>query len=148
MVKSMNPDLLNPREVYIGRLKSKISSLENIISEFKKYDQKRKDYYKDLAVRVGELGSELAEYQDLEDPTGRLQAKIKAQRNTIRSLQAILNIKDEEFPEDMDLVSAKNEIKKLKGQVETLTKTNSHLRNSISELCYKLNKNEFNTTIS
>ena|GEM_PF-4614855 len=140
MVKSMNPDLLNPTQVYIGRLKSKINTLENTIAEFKKYDKKRKDYYKDLAIRVGELESELAEYKDLEDPTGKLQNKIKMQRNTIRSLQAILNIRNEEFPEDMDLISAKNEIKSLKEKVETLTKTNSHLRNSVSELCYKLNK--------
>lgn len=136
----MNPDLLNPTQVYIGRLKSKINALENTIAEFKKYDKKRKDYYKDLAIRVGELESELAEYKDLEDPTGKLQNKIKMQRNTIRSLQAILNIRNEEFPEDMDLISAKNEIKSLKEKVETLTKTNSHLRNSVSELCYKLNK--------
>jgi len=136
----MNPDLLNPTQVYIGRLKSKINTLENTIAEFKKYDKKRKDYYKDLAIRVGELESELAEYKDLEDPTGKLQNKIKMQRNTIRSLQAILNIRNEEFPEDMDLISAKNEIKSLKEKVETLTKTNSHLRNSVSELCYKLNK--------
>lgn len=140
----MNPDLLNPVQVYIGRLKSKINTLENTIAEFKKYDKKRKEYYRDLAIRVGELESELAEYKDLEDPTGKLQNKIKMQRNTIRSLQAILNIKNEEFPEDMDLISAKNEIKSLREKVEVLTKTNNHLRNSISELCYKLNKNETN----
>lgn len=136
----MNPDLLNPTQVYIGRLKSKINTLENTIAEFKKYDKKRKEYYKDLAIRVGELESELAEYKDLEDPTGKLQNKIKMQRNTIRSLQAILNIKNEEFPEDMDLISAKNEIKSLREKIEVLTKTNNHLRNSVSELCYKLNK--------
>lgn len=135
----MNPDLLNPTQVYIGRLKSKINTLEKTIAEFKKYDKKRKEYYKDLAIRVGELESELAEYKDLEDPTGKLQNKIKMQRNTIRSLQAILNIKNEEFPEDMDLISAKNEIKSLREKVEVLTKTNNHLRNSVSELCYKLN---------
>lgn len=140
----MNPDLLNPTQVYIGRLKSKISTLENTITEFKKYDKKRKEYYKNLAIRVGELESELAEYKDSEDPTGKLQNKIKMQRNTIRSLQAILNIKNEEFPKDMDLISAKNEIKSLKEKVEVLTKTNSHLRDSVSELCYKLNKNEIN----
>lgn len=135
----MNPDLLNPTQVYIGRLKSKINALENTIAEFKKYDKKRKEYYKDLAIRVGELESELAEYKDLEDPTGKLQNKIKMQRNTIRSLQAILNIKNEEFPEDMNLISAKNEIKSLREKVEVLTKTNNHLRDSVSELCYKLN---------
>lgn len=138
----MNPDLLNPTQVYIGRLKSKIKTLENTIAEFKKYDKQRKEYYKNLAIHVGELESELAEYHDSEDPTGRLQNKIAAQRKTIRSLQAILNIRNEEFPEDMDLISAKSKIKSLREEVEVLTKTNNHLKNSISELCYKLNKNE------
>ena len=63
----MNPDLLDVTSVYIGRLKSKIGSLEKTINKFKKYDEERKQYYKDLAIRVGELESELSEYQDKED---------------------------------------------------------------------------------
>lgn len=139
MVKSMNPDLLNPTQIYIGRLKSKINSLNNTIAEFKKYDKKRKKYYEDLAIRVGELESELAEYRDAEDPSGFLQRKLKNQRDSIRTLQALLNIKDTEFPEDMDLVKAKNEIKVLNNKLKSLTESNKHLKNSVSELCYKLN---------
>ena len=48
MVKSMNPDLLDVTSVYIGRLKSKIGSLEKTINKFKKYDEERKQYYKDF----------------------------------------------------------------------------------------------------
>ena len=38
MVKSMNPLLLDPVRVYVGKLKSTIQSLEHKVDNFKKYD--------------------------------------------------------------------------------------------------------------
>ena len=135
----MNPDLLNPVQVYIGRLKSKIHSLENSISHFKKYDKNRTKYYKDLVTRVGELESELEEYYKVADPTRYFCDKVEAQRTHIRHLQSVLELRGEEFPQDMDLVRAKHEIKSLRDKVKVLTDTNRRLKDSVSELCYKLN---------
>ena len=135
----MNPDLLDVTSVYIGRLKSKIGSLEKTINKFKKYDEERKQYYKDLAIRVGELESELSEYRDKEDPTGKLQRKVSEQRKRIKQLEALLSIKDKEEVKDIDLVLAKSQIIKLKKQVNTLTKQNKHLKDTVSDLIYKLN---------
>ena len=139
MVKSMNPDLLDVTSVYIGRLKSKIGSLEKTINKFKKYDEERKQYYKDLAIRVGELESKLSEYQDKEDPTGKLQRKVSEQRKRIKQLEALFSIKDKEEVKDIDLVLAKSQIIKLKNQVNTLTKQNKNLKDTVSDLIYKLN---------
>ena len=139
MVKSMNPDLLDVTSVYIGRLKSKIGSLEKTINKFKKYDEERKQYYKDLAIRVGELESKLSEYQDKEDPTGKLQRKVSEQRKRIKQLEALFSIKDKEEVKDIDLVLAKSQIIKLKKQVNTLTKHNKNLKDTVYDLIYKLN---------
>ena len=139
MVKSMNPDLLDATSVYIGRLKSKIGSLEKTLNKFKKYDEERKQYYKDLAIRVGELESELSEYQDKEDPTGKLRRKVSEQRKRIKQLEALFSIKDKEELKDIDLVLAKSQIIKLKNQVNTLTKHNKNLKDTVSDLIYKLN---------
>lgn len=139
MVKLMNPDLLDTTSIYIGRLKSKIGSLEKTINKFKKYDEERKQYYKDLAIRVGELESELSEYQDKEDPTSKLQRKVSEQRKKIKQLEALFSIKDKEELKDIDLVLAKSQIIKLKNQVNTLTKQNKNLKDTVSDLIYKLN---------
>lgn len=140
MVKSMNSDLLDTTSVYIGRLKSKIGSLEKILNKFKKYDEERKQYYKDLAIRVGELESELSEYQDKEDPTGKLQRKVSEQRKKIKQLEALFSIKDKEELKDIDLILAKSQIIKLKNKINTLTKQNKSLKDTVSDLIYKLNK--------
>lgn len=39
----------------------------------------------------------------------------------------------------MDLVRAKHEIKSLRDKVKVLTDINRRLKDSVSELCYKLN---------
>ena len=57
MVKSMNPLLLDPVRVYVGKLKSTIQSLEHKVDNFKKYDANRKVYYSKAMQRLGELES-------------------------------------------------------------------------------------------
>ena len=84
---SMNPDLLDPREVMIGRLKSKIEA-------FKKYDEERKSYYREALIKLGELESLI----DESDPERKLRDKIKNQKKVIQSLQAKLVIKNVDFP--------------------------------------------------
>ena len=135
MVKSMNPLLLDPVRVYVGRLKSKIQSLEYKIDNFKKYDANRKVYYSKAMQRLGELES----WIDESDPEFKLRSKIQSQKQTIANLSAVIRASKLEVPEDFDLAKAKVKILELQKEVETLTKQNTNLKTSVSELVYKLN---------
>lgn len=135
MVKSMNPLLLDPVRVYVGRLKSKIQSLEHKVSNFKEYDAQRKVYYSKSMQRLGELES----WIDETDPEFKLRSKIQSQKQTIANLNAVIRASKLEVPEDFDLDKAKVKILELQKEVETLTKQNTNLKASVSELVYKLN---------
>lgn len=135
MVKSMNPLLLDPVRVYVDRLKSKIQSLEHKIDNFKEYDANRKVYYSKAMRRLGELES----WIDESDPEFKLRSKIQSQKQTIANLSAVIRASKLEVPEDFDLAKAKVKILELQKEVETLTKQNTNLKTSVSELVYKLN---------
>ena len=135
MVKSMNPLLLDPVRAYVGRLKSTIQSLEHKINNFKEYDAQRKVYYSKSMQRLGELES----WIDETDPEFKLRSKIQSQKQTITNLSAVIRASKLEVPEDFDLAKAKVKILELQKEVETLTKQNTNLKTSVSELVYKLN---------
>ena len=135
MVKSMNPLLLDPVRVYVGKLKSTIQSLEHKINNFKEYDAQRKVYYSKAMQRLGELES----WVDESDPEFKLRDKIQSQKQTITNLSALIKASKLEVPEDFDLAKAKVKILELQKEVETLTKQNANLKTSVSELVYKLN---------
>lgn len=127
MVKSMNPLLLDPVRVYVGRLKSKIQSLEHKISNFKEYDAQRKVYYSKSMQRLGELES----WIDETDPEFKLRSKIQSQKQTIANLNAVIRASKLEVPEDFDLDKAKVKILELQKEVETLTKQNTNLKRNL-----------------
>lgn len=135
MVKSMNPLLLDPVRVYVGKLKSTIQSLEHKVNNFKEYDAQRKVYYSKAMQRLGELES----WIDESDPEFKLRGKIQSQKQTITNLSALIKASKLEVPEDFDLAKAKVKILELQKEVETLTKQNTNLKTSVSELAYKLN---------
>ena len=135
MVKSMNPLLLDPVRVYVGKLKSTIQSLEHKIDNFKEYDAQRKVYYSKSMQRLGELES----WIDETDPEFKLRSKIQSQKQTIANLNAVIRASKLEVSEDFDLAKAKVKILELQKEVETLTKQNTNLKTSVSELVYKLN---------
>ena len=135
MVKSMNPLLLDPVRVYVGKLKSTIQSLEHKIDNFKKYDANRKVYYSKAMQRLGELES----WIDESDPEFKLRGKIQSQKQTITNLSALIKASKLEVPEDFDLAKAKVKILELQKEVNALTKQNTSLKASVSELVYKLN---------
>ena len=135
MAKSMNPLLLDPVRVYVGKLKSTIQSLEHKVDNFKKYDANRKVYYSKAMQRLGELES----WIDETDPEFKLRGKIQSQKQTITNLSALIKASKLEVPEDFDLAKAKVKILELQKEVEALTKQNTSLKASVSELVYKLN---------
>ena len=135
MVKSMNPLLLDPVRVYVSKLKSTIQSLEHKVDNFKKYDANRKVYYSKAMQRLGELES----WIDETDPEFKLRGKIQSQKQTITNLNALIKASKLEVPEDFDLAKAKVKILELQKEVNALTKQNTSLKASVSELVYKLN---------
>ena len=135
MVKSMNPLLLDPVRVYVGKLKSTIQSLEHKVDNFKKYDANRKVYYSKAMQRLGELES----WIDETDPEFKLRGKIQSQKQTITNLSTLIKASKLEVPEDFDLAKAKVKILELQKEVKALTKQNANLKTSVSELVYKLN---------
>ena len=135
MVKSMNPLLLDPVRVYVGKLKNTIQSLEHKVDNFKKYDANRKVYYSKAMQRLGELES----WIDETDPELKLRGKIQSQKQTITNLSALIKASKLEVPEDFDLAKAKVKILELQKEVKALTKQNTSLKASVSELVYKLN---------
>lgn len=135
MVKSMNPLLLDPVRVYVGKLKSTIQSLEHKVDNFKKYDANRKVYYSKAMQRLGELES----WIDETDPEFKLRGKIQSQKQTITNLSTLIKASKLEVPEDFDLAKAKVKILELQKEVNALTKQNTSLKASVSELVYKLN---------
>ena len=130
----MNPLLLDPVRVYVGKLKSTIQSLEHKVDNFKKYDANRKVYYSKAMQRLGELESWIDEV----DPEFKLRGKIQSQKQTITNLNALIKASKLEVPEDFDLAKAEVKILELQKEVETLTKQNTSLKASVSELVYKL----------
>lgn len=131
----MNPLLLDPVRVYVGKLKSTIQSLEHKVDNFKKYDANRKVYYSKAMQRLGELES----WVDEVDPEFKLRGKIQSQKQTITNLSALIKASKLEIPENFNLVKAEVKILELQKQVETLTKQNTNLKATVSELVYKLN---------
>lgn len=128
MVKSMNPDLLDPKEIIIGKLKSKIEA-------FKKYDKERQAYYKNALIRLRELES----YFEEVDAGGSLRGIINRQRRELSRLLTLLKYSRIEDIPDVDLPKAIIEIDSLRSQ---LTKANAKIvrqQKSINDLIYKLN---------
>ena len=94
----------------------------------------------DALIKLGELESLI----DESDPERKLRDKIKNQKKVIQSLQAMLIIKNVDFPEDMDLTIAKGKITELKLKINELTSQLNKHKRTISDLVNKLIKYEVN----
>lgn len=125
MVKLMNPDLVTPTDLIIGKLKSKIQSLQDELQKFKEYDEERKAYYKDALQRLGELESLV----DEQDPAGKLRRRVKAQKGQIDTLQKLWKIArtSPEIPKDFDKAAAITENADLKALNKKLSQKNRQL---------------------
>lgn len=123
----LNKDLVDPKDFKIGQLKAEIEA-------FKKYDEKRKAYYKDALIRLGELESLI------DDPKEKLRKKFKEQRKTIAQLQLAIQAQKIEIPENMNLVKAVVEIDMLQKQLAKARREINLHQKTISELIYKLNQ--------
>lgn len=130
----LNENLLTPEEIEIYKLRKKISKLEKTIQDFKEYDLKRKEYYKDLEIKVGQLESYIEEIED-SSKILELNKKYKEQLTILNKkvyLNKIAELSDEEINDLYDN-------KTLKTQLENRNSEIKRLREANSQLIFKLN---------
>ena len=131
----LNEDLLTLDEIEIYKLKKKVSKLEKIIQDFKEYDLKRKEYYKDLEMKVGQLESYIEEIEDASKIL-ELNKKYKEQLTILNKkvyLNKIAELSDEEIVNLYDNKTLKEQLEKRDSEIKRLRETNS-------QLILKLNK--------
>lgn len=131
----LNENLLTLEEIEIYKLKKKVSKLEKIIQDFKEYDLKRKEYYKDLEIKVGQLESYIEEIEDTSKIL-ELNKKYKEQLTILNKkvyLNKIAELSDEEIVNLYYNKTLKEQLKKRDSEIKRLREANS-------QLILKLNK--------
>lgn len=125
----LNENLLTLEEIEIYKLKKKVSKLEKIIQDFKEYDLKRKEYYKDLEIKVGQLESYIEEIEDTSKIL-ELNKKYKEQLTILNKkvyLNKIAELSDEEIVNLYDNKTLKEQLKKRDSEIKRLREANSQL---------------------
>lgn len=129
-------------EIYISKLLARINNLEKKIEEFKEYDKKRSEYYKESMVKLGQLESFVEEVCE----TNNLASKLKVYKDTIKVynkrifLDKIAQLSDLEVVSTYDKIFYESKIENLQRDIKILRKNNESL---ILELC-KLRSKEQN----
>lgn len=130
----LNEDLISPHEVEIAKLKK-------IISDFKKYDEERKKYYKESMIKLGELQSYI---EELENNTiiPKLKDKIQNQAKELNSLQNKLYIYESIKNNKIKIENINNTYKYINALnlLDIRNKEVKNLRNTVKDLICKLNK--------
>lgn len=132
----LNEDLLTPNEIEVYKLKKKISKLEKIIQDFKEYDAKRKEYYKDLEIKVGQLESYIEEIED----TSKILELNKKYREQLSILnkKVYLNKIAELSDGEITILFTNNTLRE---QLKDRDSEIKRLREANQQLILKLNKN-------
>lgn len=132
----LNEDLLTPNEIETYKLKKKISKLEKIIQDFKEYDAKRKEYYKDLEIKVGQLESYIEEIED----TSKILELNKKYREQLSILnkKVYLNKIAELSDGEITILFTNNTLRE---QLKDRDSEIKRLRAANQQLILKLNKN-------
>lgn len=132
----LNKDLLTPNEIEVYKLKKKISKLEKTIQDFKEYDAKRKEYYKDLEIKVGQLESYIEEIED----TSKILELNKKYREQLSILnkKVYLNKIAELSDGEITILFTNNTLRE---QLKDRDSEIKRLREANQQLILKLNKN-------
>ena len=116
-------------DIYISKLLARIQFLERKIEEFKEYDKKRSEYYKESMVKPGQLESFVDEVCD----TNQLASKLKAYKETIKIhkkrayLDKIAKLSEIEVISTYDKMFYESKIENLQKDIKTLRKNNETL---------------------
>lgn len=131
MMKIMNKDLFDdPRDAKIAQMRIEIDA-------FKKYDQRRKDYYKAVIDENKRMRDELNRGRDIlrEDDKDALIAKLKKQIADVnvameRKGLTMNGVTDEQLAnwrDEINVVSSYTNISKLNAEIKRLRKENKDL---------------------
>lgn len=119
---------------------AEIARLKMAIEDFKKYDAERKSYYAKKMQRLGELESLQEEMYDLSKTGEDPQAIIATQKETIRRLNKLIQIRNISAKRPENELNAIISYDNLKKQNERLRKDVNRLHKHISELITELAK--------
>lgn len=134
----LNEDLLDPETIRVAKYQQHIEKLERQIANFKKYDEKRKNYYKECLIKLGELESYV---QELEEKEGI--KKLKELNKEYKRQLCILNKRI-----FLDKISALTDSEvevlftnlELREKLKAEQKVSENLREINSKLIIELNK--------
>ena len=128
----LNEDLLNPKDKEIYKLKLQIE-------KFKEYDKKRKEYYSNILIKLGQLKDEIDElrginkysksYMAMKDENRRLKASLAIKK--IKELTDFYDVKNVELIIQNQSLKGKN--RKLRIQNDELNKINKMLINRLNK---------------
>lgn len=99
----LNQELIEPKDLVIGSLKSKIERLEKTIEAFKEYDAERKLYYDELVNKIAELEFYIDE---LEAKHGivHMKERLRKSKDANKALQAKIYL-SKRFEEMADITA-------------------------------------------
>ena len=133
----LNEELIDKKDLVIAKLKLKINRLEEAIKDIKAYDKERKEHYRSLEVRVGQLESYIQELES--DPELKHQKSLnydyKNQLGILSKrifLDKIARMTNEEVNNTFTEVNLRELLKKKTQECTKLRKAKSEL---LAELC-------------
>lgn len=128
----LNENLIDPKD-------KQIADLKKTIKHFKKYDKERKDYYSKSLQELGALKAYVEELTETND----LVAKNKKLKEQITQLNLVIRRKGIELPEDIkdyDIMKLQDTVIEQRKRIKKLDEILKQKCNTISELIYRLNK--------
>lgn len=123
----LNEDLFTAED--LKTLQSRIVKLEKIVADFRKYDEERKQYYKDIVVKAGQLEAYLHELEDADEKV-KLISRLKKQivvLNAKRYLSRIEELSDEETIRMFNVEGTRHQNKELQKENKALRERNNKL---------------------
>ena len=108
--------MLNEK-LFDNKKDAKIADLTLKIEAFKRYDEKRKEYYRKALIRLGEA-EEILDSMEADDPRHAIKDLIKAKNAKIHELQNKFSV--ELLAKDKEINNLKLEILELKAKIENL----------------------------
>ena len=112
--------MLNEK-LFDNKKDAKIADLTLKIEAFKRYDEKRKEYYRKALIRLGEA-EEILDSMEADDPRHALKGLVKAKNAKIHELQNKFSV---------ELLAKDKEINNLKSELYTLDKAVSKVKKII-----------------
>ena len=135
----LNQELIEPKDLVIGSLKSKIERLEKTIEAFKEYDAERKLYYDELVNKIAELESYINE---LEAKHGivHMKERLRKSKDANKALQAKIYLsKRFEDMADITAIVAMNKnvlLDKIKEKEKLIKELRSGRDKMLSKIAY------------